>query len=174
MARVARTPKTTRPAAKGRKQSRRPVATTAKTRTKAKGPATTRTAATSKGAGIALPPTKVSKDELRARIEKLKRVNAALRAKSRDAVREAKTAAARIAELEDQVAWRDEQLAAQVAAVGHGQASSLPRGDWRAQRGEIDPGDDRAPPEVAVEETAQPNPEAETAPENLDEHPRGQ
>src|SRR3954447_20699440 len=111
MARVARTPKTTRPAAKVRKQSR-PVVTTAKTRTKAKGLATTRTAATSKGAGTALAPTKVSKDELRARIEKLEHANAALRAKSRDAVREAKTAAARIAELEDQVAWRDEQLAA--------------------------------------------------------------
>src|SRR5947209_5103223 len=118
MARVARTPKTTRPTAKGRKQSRRPVATTAKTRTKAKGPATTRTAATSKGAGTALAPTKVSKDELRARVEKLERANAALRAKSRDAVREAKTAAARIAELEDQVAWRDEQLAARGEAVG--------------------------------------------------------
>jgi hypothetical protein len=172
MARVARTPKTTRPAAKGRKQSR-PVVTTAKTRTKAKGLATIRTAATPKGAGTALAPTKVSKDELRARVEKLERTNAALRAKSRDAVREAKTAAARIAELEDQVAWRDEQLAAQGAAVGHGQASSSPRGGRRTQRREIDPGD-RAPPEVAVEETAQPNPAAETAPENPDEYPAGQ
>jgi len=172
MARVARTPKTTRPAAKGRKQSRRPVAATATTRTKAKGPATTRTAATSKGAGTALAPTKVSKDELRARIEKLERANAALRAKSRDAVREAKTAAARIAELEDQVAWRDEQLAAQGTAAGHGQPSSPPKGRRRAQRREVDPGD-TAPPEVAVEGSTQPDPEAETAQENLEEHLEG-
>jgi hypothetical protein len=109
---------------------------------------------------------------LRARVEKLERANAALRAKSRDAVREAKTAAARIAELEDQVAWRDEQLAARGEAVGHSQASSSPRGDPRAKHGEIDPSD--RPPEVAVEESAQPNPEAETAPENLNEYPGGQ
>jgi hypothetical protein len=110
---------------------------------------------------------------LRARVDKLERANAALRAKSRDAVREARTAAARIAELEDQVAWRDEQLAARGEAVGHSQASSSPRGDPRAKRGEIDP-TDRTPPEVAVEESAQPNPEAETAPENLTEYPGGQ
>ena len=156
MARVARTTKTRTPAAKGRKQSRRPVATTAKTRTKAKGPATTRTAATSKGAGTALAPVKVSKDDLRARIEKLERANAALRAKSRDAVRDAKSAAARIAELEDQVARRDEQLAARGEAVGNGQASSSPRGDWHAQHGEIDPSD-RRPPEVAVDQGTRPD-----------------
>ena len=43
----------------------------------------------------------VTKDELRAQIEKLERANSVLRSKNREAVRIAKTASARVKELED-------------------------------------------------------------------------
>jgi chromosome segregation ATPase len=113
-------------------------------------------------------PPKVSKDELRAQVEKLERANANLRAKNRDASREAKTTAARIAELEDQVARLEKQLVAQTAAAGGDRAALAPKGR-RARHREIDPGDS-APPEVAVEEPAPLDREAETAPANLEEH----
>src|SRR5689334_24791338 len=52
----------------------------------------------------AAPARAVSKDELRSQVQKLERANAALRAKNRQANRAAKLAAARITELEDEVA----------------------------------------------------------------------
>ena len=116
--------------------------------------------------------TKISKDELRAQVEKLERANATLRAKSREAGRAAKTASARIAALEDEVARLDKQLAAQRTGVGGGEAAASPKGGRRAQRREIDPGD-AVPPGVAVGKPAPPDLEAETALENLEAHLRG-
>jgi len=52
----------------------------------------------------------VSKDELRAQVQKLEQTNATLRAKSRETTRAAKTAAARVAELEDEVARLEKQV----------------------------------------------------------------
>ena len=115
----------------------------------------------------------VSKDELRAQVAKLERANATLRAKSRDAGKAAKTAAARIAELEDQVARLGKRLAAQGKAAVSGQAAASPTGRRRAKRREIDPGD-AVPPGVAVEEPAAPDREAETARNNLEERLRGE
>jgi hypothetical protein len=113
-------------------------------------------------------PPKLSKDELRAQVEKLERANANLRAKNRGASREAKTTAARVAELEEQVARLEKQLVAQTAAAGGDRAAPAPKGR-RARHREIDPGDS-VPPEVAVEEPAPLDLEAETAPANLEEH----
>ena len=148
MARIATATKTTKPAPRGRKPTRRATPIAAKTGAKAKTPKAPGIAAVSKRASAApAPEPKVSKEELRARLEKLERANAALRAKSREANRAAKTAAARIAELEDQVAQLERE------------------------RG-IDPGD-AVPPGVAVEEPAlldALDAEAETALENLEHH----
>jgi chromosome segregation ATPase len=126
---------------------------------RAKAPATkpTRTAA----------PTgtpKLSKDELRTRVETLERANATLRAKSRDANRAAKTAAARIAELEDQVAQLEKRLAS-------AQPKATPSASSRRSRRsrEIDPGDAVAEG-VAVQDPAPLDEKAETALENLTEH----
>ena len=113
--------------------------------------------------------TKVSKGELRTQVEKLERANSALRAKSRAAGQAAKTAAARIAELEDEVTRLGKQLAAQGIDAGGGQAAASRKGRRRAQHREIDPGD-AVPPGVAVGKPAPPDLEAETALENLEAH----
>ena len=97
-------------------------------------------------------------------METLERANATLRAKNRDANRAAKTAAARIAELEDQVA----QLEKRVASAERQSAPSAASPRKRRSR-EIDPGD-AVPPGVAVQEPAPLDEEAETALENLTEH----
>jgi chromosome segregation ATPase len=106
---------------------------------------------------------KLSKDELRARVEALEQANATLRAKNRDANRSAKTAAARIAELEDQVA----QLEKQMTSAQPKPKRSAP--SPRKRRREIDPGD-AVPEGVAVQEPAPLDEEAETALENLTEN----
>jgi len=131
----------------------RPAVTPAKTpatRTKAPGAAKpTRTVASP-----AAP--KLSKDELRTRVEALERANTTLRAKNRDANRTAKTAAARIAGLEDQVA----QLEKRVASA---QRQSKPSASPRKRRShDIDPGD-AVPEGVAIQEPAPLDAEAETA-----------
>ena len=173
MARVAKTTKTTKPARRGRKPSRS-VTAAAKTGAKTKGPPVWRTAAVPKRARtVPAVVTKVGKDELRAQVEKFERANATLRAKNREAGRAAKTAVARIAELEDEVARLEKQLGAQGARAGGGQAASSPKGRRRAQRREIDPGD-AVPPGVAVGKPAPLDLEAETALENLEAHLRGE
>jgi hypothetical protein len=96
MARATQTAKTTRPAAPLGKPS---------------GPGRKATATAKLAAGVNKAtgsPTvaKPCKDELRAWVEKLKTANARLRAKNHEANRAAKTAAVRIAELEDQLAQR--------------------------------------------------------------------
>ncbi len=103
------------------------------------------------------PVPKPSKDELRAQVETLTRANALLRAKNRDRARAARTDAARIAALEDQVAQLEQQVA------------SLSKPPRRTRRRAVDPGD-AVPPGVAVESPAPLDFEAETALENLEAH----
>ena len=98
------------------------------------------------------------------RVEALERANPTLRAKSREANRAAKTAAARIAELEDQVA----QLEQRLASAQPKPPPSAPARRKRRSR-EIDPGD-AVPEGVAVQEPAPLDEEAETALENLTAH----
>jgi len=173
MARVVKATKTAKPAARGRKPTRPAALTAGKARAKAKPPKAPRVAAVAKRASAApAPAPKVSKDELRAQLEKLERANATLRAKSRDANRAAKTAAARIAELEEQVERLDKEIARQtVPSDGGPTAASAPRSTRR--RRAIDPGD-AVPPGVAVEEPAPLDAEAETALENLEHHLGGE
>ena len=111
--------------------------------------------------------SKLREDELRAEFEKLGRANANLRAKNREANREAKTKAARIAELEEQLVQLEKQSAARAAGVDDNRASPAPK-SRRARHREIDPGDS-VPPGVAVEEPAPLDLEAETALANLEE-----
>jgi hypothetical protein len=105
MARLARATKTTTTTSTGRKRGRPPGSAT---KSGTKGPASrvVKKAAAPKRASAASPPVaKFSKDELRAQVEKLKRANVKLREKNKEAGRSAHpAAAARIAELEEQVA----------------------------------------------------------------------
>ena len=96
-------------------------------------------------------------------LEELERTNATLRTKSREANRAAKTAAARIAELEDQVGRLEEQAAPPpaTAPAKRGPKRAAPVRNKRQRRG-VDPGD-----AVAVEEPAPLDESAETARENL-------
>jgi septal ring factor EnvC (AmiA/AmiB activator) len=97
----------------------------------------------------------VSKDELRAQVDKLERANATLRAKNRETTREARRAAARIAELEDQLARLEKQLATLTASTGGG-ATGRKLKTRRARSHDIDP-DDAVPPGLAVEEPSPPD-----------------
>ena len=94
-------------------------------------------------------------------VEKLERANTMLRTKNRDANRAAKTAAARIAELEDQVARLEKQAApaAPPPPAKRGPKPVAPVRSKRQRRG-VDPGD-AVPPGVAVEEPAPLDEEAE-------------
>lgn len=105
-----------------------------------------------------------SKDELRAQVEKLEQTVATLRTKSREANRAAKTASARIAELEEKVVTLEKQVASQAA----GAKWSATRSAGRKSR-DIDPGD-AVPEGVAVQEPEPMDEEAEKALENLEEH----
>jgi hypothetical protein len=100
-------------------------------------------------------------------VEKLERANATLRAKGREATRDAKSSAARIAELEGEVARLEKKVASQATSP------QRPPTPWTAGRGKrqsagIDPGD-AVPPGVAVQEPAPLDAQAETARENLEE-----
>src|SRR5690348_14476915 len=101
-------PTSTRKAAVPARKPGRPTATPAKTPAKP----TKATAAAKPQQAVAAPAApKLSKDELRTRVETLEQANATLRTKNRDANRAAKTAAARITELEDQVAQLEKRVA---------------------------------------------------------------
>jgi chromosome segregation ATPase len=157
MARPTKAPQTAKSAVSTRKPGR-PAATPAKTpATRTKAPAAAKPTRTA--ASPAAP--KLSKDELRTRVEALERANATLRTKNKDANRAAKTAAARIAELEDQVAELEKR-----AASAQRQSAASPR---RRRSREIDPGD--SVPEGVAVQTPEPLDEAaETALENLNEN----
>jgi hypothetical protein len=162
MARAAKTPKAMKSATRGR-QPGRPAAPAAKVPAKATRPV----AAVKRVPVVAAPAPKLSKDELRGQVDKLERANTALRVKSREASRTAKTAAARIAELEDQLAQLEKKVASQSApAKPRPKPSTAAR---RRQSGHVDPGD-AVPPGVAVEESAPLDDAAETARENLEAH----
>ncbi|MCB8882974.1 hypothetical protein ACELLULO517_22190 [Acidisoma cellulosilytica] len=115
----------------------------------------------------AVPPApKVSKDELRAQVERLEQLVANLRAKSREANKAAKAATARISELEAQVVQLEKKAAASVpVSARQVQAKKPPRA--KRQRREIDPGD-AVPPGVAVQEPAPLDEEAEITLKNLE------
>ena len=169
MARPAKARPAKKPATPGRKPGR-PAAATAKTSAKVtKAPA----AAPERAAAASPAAPKPSKDELRARVEQLERTNATLRTKSREANRAAKMAAARIAELEDQVALLENRAApprppAAPAPAKRGPKPAAPVRSKRQRRG-VDPGD-VVPPGAAVEAPAPLDEEAATTLENLEEN----
>jgi chromosome segregation ATPase len=106
----------------------------------------------------------VSKDELRAQVEKLEQTVATLRTKGREASRAAKQANARIVELEEDVARLEKQVASQAASTKRNATRSATR-----KSRDIDPGD-AVPEGVAVAEPEPLDKEAETAMANLEEH----
>jgi hypothetical protein len=169
MARRAKTTKTAKPAMRGRKTGhpatsvKRPTKKAART---AKGAVST--ASPKRTPPIAPVAPKLNKDELRAQVDKLERANANLRAKNREGNREAKTTAARIGELEEQVARLEKLFAAHAAEAGGDRAAPAPK-LRRTRHREIDPGDS-VPPGVAVEEPAPLDLEAEITLANLEEH----
>ncbi len=109
----------------------------------------------------------MSKDELRANVEKLEQLVATLRAKSREANKAAKAAAARIGELEAEVAALEKKAAAAPPRLRETKPTRPARSRYQSR--EIDPGD-AVPPGVAVQEPAPLDEEAETALENLETH----
>lgn len=131
----------------------------------------------------ASPAPKVSKDELRAQVEKLERTVAMLRARSRDAVRAAKQSAARIEELGPQLAAKEQAPRPEATASRAGTRTPKPAANAatqaasrtaKARRGqtlsdERDPGD-AVPPGVVVAEPEAVDDEATTAFENLQAH----
>ncbi|TLU71242.1 hypothetical protein [Lichenicoccus roseus] len=106
---------------------------------------------------------KPSKEELRSQVETLTISHDKLRARLREANKAAKAAAARIAELEEQVARHEHDLAS--AAV----PEPAPAKAGRRRTPVRDPGD-AVPPGVAVETPVAPDEEAEAARENLEHH----
>ena len=118
MVRRAKTTKIAKPVVRGRKASH-PAASTKRPAKKAgrstKGASSS--ASPKRTAPIAPSAPKLSKEELRTQVAKLGRSNANLRVKNREASREANTTAARIAELEQQMAGLEKQLAAQAAGA---------------------------------------------------------
>ncbi len=120
----------------------------------------------------------MSKDELRAQVEKFELAHATLRAKSRDMGRAAKAANVRIAELEAEVAQLQAQAERAAAAAKRAKptkhASLKPASPApKSRRREIDPGD-AVPPGVAVEEPEPMDEEAEAARDALEEHLSGE
>ncbi len=120
MARIAKSAAIGQRTARGRK-SGRPAAASAKPAVKGRTSKAARAAAAPKRPPAALPrAAKLSKDELRTQVEKLERANATLRAKSRETTRVAKSSAARIAELEGEVARLEKKVTSQAAAATRG------------------------------------------------------
>jgi hypothetical protein len=94
----------------------------------AKAPAkATNVAAALKPPAAAAPALKLSKDELRVRVEQLERTNATLRAKNREANRTAKTATAWITELEEMSPGLLKQVASQTPSTKEEQAAKTSR-----------------------------------------------
>ena len=137
----------------GRKAGRAPAAAvTAKAP-----PKVTKLATASKRAPVAAAPAlKLSKDELRVQVEKLERANATLRVKNREANRTAKTATARIAELEESVARLTKNAASQTPSA-NGEKAAKPSRAKRQSRG-VD--HDHAAPAGAADQKPAPLDEA--------------
>jgi hypothetical protein len=168
MARTTKSAEIGQRTARARKPGR-PAAVSAKPAMKGRTSRSARASAAPKPIPAARPPQapKLSKDELRAQVEKLERANATLRAKNRDANRVAKSSAARIAELEGEVARLEKRVASQAAAATRDPKPRTSASSKR-RRSDIDPGD-AVPPGVAIEEPAPLPAEAEAARENLEE-----
>jgi len=172
MARTAKSAEIGQRTARGRKPGRPPAAS-AKPAVKGRASKSTRAAAAPKPTLAALPRApKLSKDELRAQVEKLERANATLRAKSRETNRVAKSSAARIAELEGEIARLEKKAASQAAAATRG-AKPRTSASSKRRNSDIDPGD-AVPPGVAVQEPTPLDAEAKAARESLDEQLGGE
>jgi chromosome segregation ATPase len=172
MARTTKSAEIGQRTARARKPGR-PAAASAKPAGKGRTSKSARASAAPKRTAAALPQApKLSKDELRAQVEKLERANATLRAKSRETNRAAKSAAARIAELEGEVARLEKRVASQSVAATRG---GNPRTSAASKRrsSDLDPGD-AVPPGVAVDEPAPLDLEAEAARESLEERLGGE
>ena len=162
MARPTKAAPAKKPVTAGRKPGR-PKAAAAETPAKIAKPS-----AAAKRVATASAAPKLSTDELRARVEQLERANATLRGKSREANRAVKTAAARIAELEDRVAQLEQQATPPSAPAKRSPKPAAPARAKRQPRNH-DPSD-AVPPDVAVQEPAPLDEDAESALENLQEH----
>ena len=172
MARTAKSAKAGQRTATARKPGRPPTAS-AKPAVKRRTSKPARAAAAPKPGPAALPRApKLSKDELRTQVEKLERANATLRAKSRETNRAAKSAGARIAELEGEVARLEKKVVSQAAAATRG-AKPRTSASSKRRNSDIDPGD-AVPPGVSVGEPAPLDAEAEAARESLDEQLGGE
>jgi septal ring factor EnvC (AmiA/AmiB activator) len=148
----AKTTKTTKPVSKIRKTGKLATTKSAKTVKSVSAP--------KKEPSVRAPV--VSKDELRAQLEKLQTANATLRTKSREVGRAAKAAEARIAELEDQVVQLEAKLASQTKPMKSGAAATKPTKPGSRKVGAGD-----APSLGGVsEEPGLADDEAETATEN--------
>ena len=166
-------PKPGRPAAAMTKAPAKPakaaVAAKPVAAAKAKPPAAaTPVAPRRQAVAVPAPAPKLSKDELRAQVEKLEQANAALRMKSQDTNKATKAAAKRIAELEAQVAQLEKAAAARPAPASPSpkpKAAAATPGKRRARA--IDPGD-AVLPGVAVKDPAPMDEEAEAALETLE------
>lgn len=120
------------------------------------------------------PAPKLSKDELRAAVEKLEAANAKLRAKSRETNKAAKLAAKRVTELEEQVAQLEKELeTSRVPVVAQAKVKTAAHARKTRQPRTIDPGD-AVPPGVAVLEPAPMDKEAEAALDNLEHNLHGE
>ena len=119
------------PASTGRKAGR---AAAAVVPAKAPAKATKLAAAPKRATVAAAPAVKLSKDGLRVQVEKLERANATLRVKNREANRTAKTATARIAELEESVARLTKKAASQTPSA-NGEPAAKPSRAKRQSRG---------------------------------------
>jgi hypothetical protein len=126
-----------------------------------------------KPAAIGMPPApapapKLSKDELRAAVEKLEVANAKLRDKSRETNKAARLAAKRVTQLEEQVAQFERDVeSSRVPVVARAEAKTAAPPRKARQPRTIDPGD-AVPPGVAVLEPAPMDDEAKAALDNLE------
>ena len=176
MARIAKLARATKASATTRPRGRPPGSKNkVKTTAKATAAPTRGTAVPKRTAAVPRPPV-VTKDELRAQVEKLERANATLRTKNREAARAFKAATARIETLEAQVA-KLERAAIPKEVPARTNATTPKPKPARATRGRRpsghrDPGD-AVPPGVAVQEPEPMDMEAKTAFENLEEHLSG-
>ena len=124
--------KAAKPAAKTTKPGRRPASAKTTKVVKAAAPA-------KKPAAVKAP--LVSKDELRAQLEKAQNTIATLRTKSRDAVRAAKAAAAQIVELEAKVTELEKKVGAQAKPAKPAATAAKPvkqRGRKAAAKADLD------------------------------------
>jgi septal ring factor EnvC (AmiA/AmiB activator) len=143
----AATKKIVKHATKPGKPGRRPAA--------AKTTKTVKSAAPAKKPAAAKAPV-VSKDELRAQLEKAQNLIAALRVKSREAVRAAKASAAQIADLEAKIAQLEKKLAAHEKSTNPVSAAVKPakrRGRKVAEQADVDAPVETADPVLAEAQT---------------------